>query len=71
MPETKVETDILKDYTKQLQPPYPESRLDGEKLNKEVLFESFKALKDKTVRKRAAGKKKPMTTKKTKQQKQK
>ena len=71
LPETKVETNILKDYTKQPQSADSKSRLDGEKLNEDVLFESFKALKDKTVRKRVGGKKKPTTKKKTKQQKQK
>ena len=52
LPETKVETKIIKNYTKQPEQMNKKSHLDGSaKLNEDVIFESFKKLQQKSKRK--------------------
>ena len=62
LPESKVETNIISDYTKKSKPLDSKNKLDGPKLNEDVIFDSFKTLqkrlKSKTPTKKKKEKKK-------------
>ena len=64
LPESKVETKLITNFSKQPEQMDKKSLLDGPRLNEDVIFQSFKKLQHKTKAKKS--KKKKKETKKSK-----